>query len=118
MRQFYTHLIDIESLIVELDNMGLNMVQKNHLTYLIDSSLHHTILDAVLSQLKDDEKIVFLNHLKVNDHSKIWQFLNTKIDNIEDKIKKTAKDLKDELHEDIKKSRQRRGSPGATREKK
>lgn len=108
MRQFYTHLIEMESLIVELDNIGLTDAQKVHLTSLIDSSLHHTILDAILSQLKDGEKIIFLNHLKENDHGKIWQFLNSRIDNIEDKIKKTAKELKDELHEDIKKSREKK----------
>lgn len=108
MRQFYTHLIEIESLIVELDNMRLTDAQKIHLTALIDSSIHHSILDAILSQLKDEEKVIFLNHLKENDHGKIWQFLNSRIENIEDKIKKTAKELKDELHKDIKKSKEKK----------
>lgn len=118
MKQFYTHLIEMQSLIVELDNMTLTDAQKIHLTALIDSSVHHSILDAILSQLKDGEKVIFLNHLKENDHGKIWQFLNSRIDNIEDKIKKTAKELKDELHKDIRRSRQRLGSPEATKEKK
>lgn len=108
MRQFYTHLIGMQSLIVELDNIRLTDAQKIYLTTLIDSSIRHAILDAILSQLKDGEKIVFLNHLKENDHGKIWQFLNSRIDNIEDKIKKTAKELKDELHKDIRKSKEKK----------
>jgi len=107
MKHFYGHLIEIESIIIELDKLDLSEEQKIHLTGLIDSSLHHTILDAVLSELSPEDKKVFLNHLKDDDYSKIWQFLNEKVDNVEEKIKKTAEDLKRELHKDIKESRNR-----------
>lgn len=105
MKQFYSHLIEIESIVVELDKMDLTEEQKIHLTSLIDSSLHHTILDAVLSELLPHDKRAFLNHLKEDNHSKIWKFLNEKVDNIEEKIKKAADDLKDELHEDLKEAK-------------
>lgn len=105
MKQFYTHLIEIESIIVELDKLDLSKEQKIHLTGLIDSSLHHTILDAVLSELSLEDKRVFLNHFQENDHSKIWHFLNEKVSNIEDKIKKAADDLKSELHKDLKEAK-------------
>lgn len=105
MKQFYTHLIEIESIITELDKLDLSVGQKVHLTGLIDSSLHHTILDAVLSQLTPQDKRIFLNHLKEDDHGKVWEFLNEKVDNIEGRIKKAAEDLKDELHSDIKKAK-------------
>lgn len=105
MKYFYSHLIEIESIVMELDKMDLTEEQKVHLTSLIDSSLHHTILDAVLSQLLPQDKKVFLNHLKEDDHSKIWKFLNEKVDNIEDKIKKAAEDLKIEIHKDLKKAK-------------
>ncbi len=105
---FYTHLIEIESIIVELDKLDLSQEQKIHLTDLIDSSLHHTILDAVLSELAPADKRVFLNHLQDSDHGKIWKFLNEKVDNIEEKIKKVAYDLKTELQHDLKEARQRR----------
>lgn len=100
-QQFYTHLIEIESLIVELDKLDLTEEQKIHLAGLVDSSLHHTILDAVLSELSPEDKRVFLNYLNEDDHGKIWQFLNNKVDNIEEKIKKTADDLKEELKRDL-----------------
>lgn len=102
MKQFYSHLVEIESVIVELDKMDLTEEQKVHLAGLIDSSLHHTVLDAVLSELSNADKKVFLQSFKEDDHGKIWQFLNEKVDNIEDKIKKAAEDLVKEMREDIK----------------
>lgn len=101
MKQFYSHLIEIESIMVSLDKMDLSGEEKLHLTYLVDSSLHHTILDAILSELPDKDKVVFINHLKADDHDKIWKFLNEKVAGVEDKIKKAADDLKSQLHKDI-----------------
>lgn len=105
MKYFYSHLIDIESIIVELDKLDLSKEQKIYLTSLIDSSLHHAILDAILSQLADPEKRVFMQHLTAGTHDKIWKFLNDKVDGVEDKIKKVAQDLKVKLHEDVKKAK-------------
>ena len=42
-----------------------------------------------------------MNHLKEDDHDKIWRFLNEKVDKIEVEIKKAAKDLKDQLQKDL-----------------
>lgn len=105
---FYSHLIEIESIVVELDKLDLSVEQKTHLSSLIDSSLHHIILDAVLSELTPMDKRAFLNLLKEDDHSKIWQLLDEKVDKIEDKIKKAAGDLKVELHSDIKKVKEKK----------
>lgn len=118
MKQFYSHIIEIESLIVELDKLDLEDEQKRHLASLIDSSLHHTIMEAVLSQLQDDDKKLFIKYLEEDDHDKIWKFLNERVEDIENKIKKASEDLKYQLYEDLKKARQRRGSPQATKSKK
>lgn len=105
MKHFYSHLIEIESITLELDKFELDNDQKIHLASLVDSSLHHKILDAVLSELNEADKRIFLQHLKEANHDKIWKFLNGKVDNIEGKIKKAADDLKTELHKDLKKAR-------------
>ncbi len=105
MKSWYAHLVEIESIMVELERMNLSKEEKLHLAQLIDSSLHHTILDAILSQLSEEDKKIFLQHVNHDNHDKIWQFLNEKIDGIEDKIKKTAEDLKKELTKDITKAR-------------
>lgn len=101
MKQWYTHLVEIESVILKLEKMNLSKTEKVHLAKLADASLHHTILDAVFSQLKDQDKELFMTYLNENDHAKIWQFLNEKIDKVEEKIKKVADDLKSELHKDL-----------------
>lgn len=102
--KFYTHLIEIDSITMELDKMDLSLEEKKHLTQLIDASLHNTILDAVLSQLSDCDKRAFLTKLTYEDNTKIWEFLNQKVDKIEEKIKQAAGKLKEELYEDIRKA--------------
>lgn len=102
MKHFYTHLVEIESINLELDKIGLSQEEKIHLANLVDASLHHTILNAIFAELSDDDKRVFAAHLNKDDHDKIWQFLNEKVIGIEDKIKQAADGLKKELHKDIK----------------
>lgn len=106
MSIFYSHLIKIDSIILELDKMDLSEEEKLHLAKLVDSTLHHTILDALLSELSESDKRVFMQHLNFGNHDKIWKFLNDKIEGVEEKIKKTAEDLKKELHQDLRKARQ------------
>lgn len=104
MKYFYSHIIEIDSIIVQLDKLDLDQRQKEHLASLIDSSLHNTILDAVLSELADHDKRIFVQHLTDGNHDNIWKFLNEKAEHIEDKIKKAAEDLKKELRKDIQKA--------------
>lgn len=101
-KYFYTHIVDTSTLSLELGDMDLTPKERLHLISLIDSNIHHEILDLILSELKPEDKKTFLNHLVSEDHGKVWKFLRGKINNIEEKIKKTAEDLKKELHKDIK----------------
>lgn len=106
MAHFYTKFISIESLIAELHEMDLSEEERVHLAALIDSSIHHVILDEVLSNLKDEDKKLFLKLLaEEQEHDKIVNFLNERVDNIEGKIKKVADDLVKEMHEDIKEAK-------------
>lgn len=108
MNKFYSRLIEIESIVIELDQMDLTDEQKTHLATLIDSSLHHAILDEILSQLTDVDKRVFISHLNEGNHDRIWKFLNEKVDGVEEKIKKAAEDLKVELHKDLREASRRK----------
>lgn len=101
-KYFYTHIVDTSTLSLELGSMNLNPKERMHLISLIDSNIHHEILDLVLSELNPIDKKTFLAHLASENHDKIWKLLRGKVDNIEEKIKKTAEDLKKELHKDIK----------------
>lgn len=94
-------MIEIESLTIELDELDLSEKQRLHLAQLIDTSIHHTILDAIFSELSDQDKIELFKYLTSQDNDRIWQLLNSKVDNVEEKIKSVADELKKQLKEDI-----------------
>lgn len=102
MSHFYSHLIEIESVIIKLDEMDLTVDQKQQLALLVDSTIHHTVLDLILSKLSDEDKKVFLHRLEKNPHDKdLMKFLVGRVEGLEDEIKQAVKELKKELHEDI-----------------
>jgi hypothetical protein len=102
MKNFYTHIVQTESIILELEKLDLSEEEKLELAGLVDTSLHHTILDAILSELTEEDKKIFLQNLEKEDHDEVWKHLNDKVDGIEEKIKKAADALKEEMHEDLK----------------
>ena len=102
-KQFYHQVIESDSIVVILNEMELSDQEKIHLSHIMESSLHHAILDAVLSELSVSDKKLFLKELANDDHDAVWKFLKEKIDGIEEKVIKVSEDLKKELHEDVKK---------------
>ena len=104
-KHFYSHIVDTSTLSLELGGMDLAQEERVELISLIDANLHNVVLDAVLSELSEDDKKIFLKHLHLNDHDQIWKLLNSKTKNIEEKIRVAAEELKKELHKDIKAAR-------------
>lgn len=105
MKTFYSHLIEIDSLTVELDSIELEDHEKHELAKLVDSSIHNVVMDAILSRLSEEDKRKFAELVISQDHKRIWDFLTNKTNGIEDDIKKAAGDFKKELHEDIKEAK-------------
>jgi hypothetical protein len=108
MTKFYSHLIEYESLIIELDQLELSEKEKHDLATLADSNLHHTILDNIFSELGEEDKHKFLDHINEENHDKIWALLNEKVERIEEKIKKAAHELKEEMKADIRQAKEKR----------
>lgn len=104
-KYFYSHLIETSRLSLELGDIELSQEERVHLISLVDSQLHNTILDTVLSELSEHDKKIFLHFLAIDDQTKIWKHLNEKTKGIEEKIKQAVEDLKKELHQDIKEAR-------------
>ena len=100
-KHFYSHLIEIDSLHIELEQMELSDEEKAHLIALVESNLHVQVLDAILSELSEEDKTTFLSLLAANDHTKIWEHLSSRIAHIEEKIKTAAQTLKNELNYDV-----------------
>lgn len=100
-KHFYSHLVKLESITIKLDEVDLSDKEKEHLISIIHSSLHSSIIDIVLSELSEEDKKNFLTRLAKDDHVKIWEFLESRVEDIEEKIKKTASDLVLKFHKDI-----------------
>jgi hypothetical protein len=100
-KHFYSHITDTQSLKTALEELGLPAHEIDHLVELADDNLHHTVLDAILSELSEEDKKLFLGHLAESKHDKVWEILHSKVENIEEKIQKAADAIKEELHKDI-----------------
>lgn len=105
-KHFFSHLVDIKNLHDALEELNLSDNEKEHVKDLMDEGIYHTVLDAVLSELSEEDKKVFIEHLLSDEHDKIWEFVNNRIENIEDKIRKAADDIKDKIHTDIKSTKE------------
>lgn len=106
MTIFYQKLIIIEPILEELHNMDLSDEERGYLASLVDSSLHHAILDEILSNLNEADKKMFLKRLHENpEDEELLRFLNEKIEGVEEKIKKVSEALVKEMHEDVKEAK-------------
>jgi hypothetical protein len=102
---FYHHLIEIDTIIIELEALDLTKEEKEELLMLAENNIHHRVIDVVLSELEDGDKKVFLALVLGGDHNEIWKMLSFKVVDAEEKIKKAAKELKNKILEDIKEAR-------------
>lgn len=100
-KHFYSHIVETSTVSLALGDMELSQNERLELLLLAHDNLHHTILDIVLSELSEEDKKMFLQHLAIDNHDKIWELLKNKIENIEEKIKKVAEEVTKELHQDI-----------------
>lgn len=104
-KHFYSHLVETSVISLELGDLDLSKDERIHLVQLAEDNIHHAILDAILSEFSEEDKKIFLHHLSEDDHDKVWEHLNKKVENIEDKIRSAAESIKKELHRDIKEAK-------------
>lgn len=103
-KHFFSHLVEIQTIELELDNLTMEEHEKEELKNLIHENIYHAVLDAVLSELSEEDKKAFLEHLITSENDKIWNFINAKVEGIEEKIKKAAEDVKEQIKKDVKES--------------
>lgn len=101
-KHFYSHLVDEEPLLLELSELDLEDYERAELKDMVSANLHHVILEAILDELSEEDKQLFLKHITHDDHDEIWNHLKSRIENIESKIRKTADTMMEELYKDIK----------------
>jgi len=75
--------------------------QRNRIALIIQSTMHHVVVDVLLEEMHDDYKHIFLGHIANDDHEKVWDLLNQEVEKPEEKIIEAIRQLKDELILDI-----------------
>lgn len=103
-KYFYTHLIEVDSVYTVLDLLDMKTHEREDLMIIIESTIHHVVMDTVMSNLSDEDKKVFLTHVAKDYHDGVWHLLSTKARNVEKKIIKAVDKVKKEFHTDIKKT--------------
>lgn len=104
-KHFYTHLVQINDITLDLGSLDMNQDERLHLLSLLDANIHATVMHTVLSELSLAEKKVFLSNLIINDHDKTWAHLRKRTNGLEQKIKDSVNKLVLEMRSDIKKVR-------------
>ena len=102
-KHFYTHIVEIDSVYTILDLLNMNKEERDELIIIIESTIHHVVVDTVLTDLPDEDKKTFLKHLAQDKHDDIWVLLNIRMKNPEKKIFKAVHKVKKEFHADMKK---------------
>lgn len=102
IHKFYSHIIEIDSLYIELDLLDMTPAERKELKEILDSSIHHTVIDTILSELSGEHKKIFLSHVTLERHTEIWELLNTHVKHPEKKISKAVEKLKKQMRKDIK----------------
>lgn len=101
MRYFYEHLYNIDDLHNDLSVLDLTDSERNHIVLVIQSTMHHVIMDVILEQLHDDHKHIFLASVADENHDKVWDILDEHLENAEGLIDSAIEALKVELMQDI-----------------
>ena len=108
MRHFYSHIVKIEEVTVELDELDLTDSQRKHLAEILDSTVHHIVLDTVLTKLGEEDRMTFLAKLRKDPEDQtLMTYLVERVENIEGEIDIAIVSLKEELIADIKEAKKR-----------
>ncbi len=102
---FYDHLVVLEDIIVELDKYEIEAVEREELIQLADETLHHRILDVILTKLPKEKHQEFLIKFHQAPHDRgLLEYLKSEIADIEKLISEEAAKTKKELLAEIKHS--------------
>jgi hypothetical protein len=105
MKTFYSHIVDWQQVVVRMEELEIDEHDRIGLSNLLEETLHSHIVAAVLDELDEKDRENFVRLMRDGDDGKIWEFLDKRVLNIENKIKQAADDLEEKIHEDIKEAK-------------
>jgi hypothetical protein len=104
---YYDHLVILEDVEIELNQMGLDRSERAEIEDLIEETIHHRVLERVLQHLPQEHHEEFLGKFTKAPHDpSLIRYLDQKIEaSVERHIKDEMEKLKKELLEDIRTSK-------------
>ncbi|MBI3984820.1 MAG: hypothetical protein HY344_02645 [Candidatus Levybacteria bacterium] len=102
-KHFYSHLVETTHITLELASLDVTSEERVHLLSLVEANIHSTVVSKTLSQLSEEDKKTFLKNLALENHEQTLSHLKTKVNDIEEKLKKEIDRVTKELLEDVKK---------------
>jgi len=101
---FFSHLIEVDPLIMLVEEILQAEKEKLEILDMIDSTLHHRIVDRILQELDEQHHEIFMHEYSQNpSNEEILVFLKKQIPDIEKVICNEAQLTQASLFEDIKK---------------
>lgn len=109
MKLFYDHLVLKEEIFAELDKYHLTVKESEELVEIINETVHHHLLDEILTHLPKEKHQEFLKkmHTAPHDVSLIDYLKIEATGEIEEKIKSRASFAKKALLSEIKRAKKR-----------
>lgn len=103
---FYSDLIKIEEVFIELDNYELSVEERNEFITIIDETFHFRTFDIIMSRLPREHHEYFLTMMDKNPVDPgILTFLKNAVADIDKIIQDEAEKTKKEIIKEIKKSK-------------
>ncbi len=106
---FYDHLIGFEEIIAVIEEQNLSANDRRQLLDLIDKTIHHHILDEILTHLPYERHKEFLDRLTLapSDRGLLIFIKQIAVVDIEKAIQKRATEVKKEFLADIRSSQKK-----------
>ena len=98
MNYFFEEIIQIQKIPVVIADNTTDSVEQEYLLEVAKATIHHKVLDLVLSELAEPYKLEFLQIIEVADsHKSVIDKLKGWLDDIEDKIRAKVQESEEEI---------------------
>jgi len=102
MKFFYKRLVKIDEFDTIFEKHELALKEKEELVLMVKDTIHHRVVETVLTHLPEENHKEFLKTFTKKPHDEgILDVLKEKIEDIEEKIKKAVENVKTEILADL-----------------
>lgn len=98
---FYDHLIEPQRIAEHVERLNMTNDERDHFITIVRSTIHHDIMDEVLSRLPHEHKDPFLDHVALDKHDEALQLLSQHIADLEELVHQIADVHLVQLRQDV-----------------